>query len=78
MRWPFFSVSRQDVLAIALGLVFAAVFMVGVAKFPWLGLISASNRGFGPDWHCTPTPQSEQVCIKRLPNNPTNRNAPSN
>lgn len=78
--WPWFPPpSRGEVIAIALGIVFAAVFMVGVVKFPWWsGWYWASNRGFGPDWVCTPVPESEQVCVKKVPTNSANRTAPSN
>ena len=78
--WPWFPPpSRGEVIATILGIVVAAVFMVGVVKFPWWsGWYWASNQGFGPDWVCTPVPQSEQVCIKKLPTGSANRTAPSN
>jgi hypothetical protein len=70
MRWPRFPPSRGDVIAILLGIVVAAIFMIGVIKFlSWLGWNWASNRGFGPDWVCAPTPGSEQVCFKKSPTN---------
>ncbi len=79
MKWPWFPPNRGDVIGIVLGIVVAVAFIVGVVKFPWWSAwFFASNAGFGPDWVCTPTPQSEPVCIKKVPTDPTNRTTPSN
>ncbi len=72
--WPWLPPSRDEVLATALGVAILAALLVAMVKFPYFG--HSSNLGFGPDWDCAYTPNSESVCVKRVPVQPPQRTAP--
>jgi hypothetical protein len=52
----------------AVGIVFAAAFLILLACFSMLGF--RNNEGLGPDWDCAPAPNSEAVCVKKVPRAP--------
>jgi hypothetical protein len=67
--WPWLPPSRGEIFMIAVGVVLAAAFLIFLTRFPMLGFFR-KNEGFGPDWQCAPTPNSEAVCVKRVPSAP--------
>jgi hypothetical protein len=32
----------------------------------WFPNAKPNNNGFGPDWDCTPVPNGQPICIKKL------------
>jgi hypothetical protein len=64
-HWPWLPPSRSEAFMIAAGIVFVAAFLVLLTQFPMLGF--RNDQGFGRDWQCVPTPDSEAVCVKRVP-----------
>jgi hypothetical protein len=69
--WPWLPPSRSEALALAVSMAFVAAFLVALTRFPMLGF--HNDQGFGPGWDCIPTPQSEAVCVKSVPNAPLSR-----
>lgn len=61
------SPSRGDVIVIASVAMLAVAFLIALTKFPGLGFGPRGNAGFGPGWQCTAIPESDQVCIKKVP-----------
>jgi hypothetical protein len=79
MRWPWRPPpSRGEIIAVVVCAVIGVIFLFALTKFPQLGWGWVGHSGFGTDWDCVPTPQSEQVCIKRVPASPPNKATPSN
>jgi hypothetical protein len=66
--WPWLPPSRGDIFVAAVGVVFVAAFLILLVRFPLLGF--RNNEGLGPNWDCAPTPNSEAVCVKRVPRAP--------
>jgi hypothetical protein len=59
---------------IAVGIVLVAAFLTAFTRFPTLGTLGFRNdQGFGPGWDCAPTPGTEAVCVKKVPNAPRSR-----
>lgn len=65
MRWPWPPFRRGEMIAGAVCITFGVAFLFALIKFAHLR--QAPNTGFGPDWDCAYVPNSEPVCVKRLP-----------
>jgi hypothetical protein len=63
MRWPRPYPTRGDVMGI-LFIVF--VLCLIVFCFYWFPNSKPNNNGFGSDWDCTPVPNGQPICIKKL------------
>ena len=61
-------------------IILVAAIFVAVLKFPQLGFGGRGGlSGFvDPGWDCVVIPQSQPVCIKRIPANSPNKATPSN
>jgi hypothetical protein len=66
--WPWLPPSGAELVAIAIGIGLLAAVLLAMLKLPNFG---SSSHGFGPDWECTAVPNSEAVCVKRLPARPS-------
>ena len=69
MVWPWLPPSRQDVMAIALGLALLVILVIGAFFVPvaW----KQTSAGFGPEWICNQeVTKGGPVCIKRPPAKP--------
>jgi hypothetical protein len=62
-------------LAIVVGIALVAALLVSITQFPMLGF--HSRLGFGPNWDCTSIPDSESVCVKKVPVNPPKNGPPA-
>jgi hypothetical protein len=76
MKWPWFPLSRESIMAFVVCLVFGTALLFAYVKAPNLG--RSPNAGFGPDWDWTAVPKGEPICIKRPPTSSANKAGPSN
>jgi hypothetical protein len=65
MKWLQWYPTRRDVMGVVLAVVIVCVFAFVMIRLPDIQQRGA-NAGFGPDWECTPVPQGDPVCIKKL------------
>jgi hypothetical protein len=50
-----------------MGVLFILVLLFLIASgFYWFPNSKPTNNGFGPDWDCTPVPNGQPICIKKL------------
>jgi hypothetical protein len=50
-----------------IGVLFILVLLFLIAfGFYWFPNSKPNNNGFGPDWDCTPVPNGQPICIKKL------------
>jgi hypothetical protein len=73
---PWLPRRRQEVAAIVVDIAVVAALLAALTKFQNFG--ETSNLGFGPDWDCAYTPNSESVCVKRVPPPSPPTTAPAN
>jgi hypothetical protein len=63
MRWLPSHPTRGDVK----GILFIVVLLGLMAfSFYWFPNSKPHNNGFGPDWDCTPVPNGQPICIRKL------------
>jgi hypothetical protein len=62
MRWPLPYPKRGDVMGILFIVVLLCLIACSFYGFP----TSKPNNGFGPDWDCTPVPNGQPICVKKL------------
>lgn len=69
--WPWAFLSARDMIGIAICLVFVIGVLFASVWRPYLmGLPFFGSTGFGPDWECSRPPNTEPVCVKRIPPRP--------
>jgi hypothetical protein len=66
MRWPRWYLKRGDVIGVLLVLLVLGLVAFRFYLFPKSAEPDAGT-GFGPDWDCTPVPNGQPTCIKRVP-----------
>jgi hypothetical protein len=77
MIGPWLPPSRQDIMAIALGLALLVILIIGAFFVP-VGWKQPTNAGFGPEWICNQeVTRGGPVCIKRPPAEPPVGSRPS-
>jgi hypothetical protein len=67
MTWPWRPPSVGDMVAIISAVILAVALVWGLLKSPSFVARYQRPNGFGPDWDCANTPNSEPVCVKRVP-----------
>jgi hypothetical protein len=65
--WPWLPPGGGDMIAIVVGLLLAAALAYGLIRSPTFLTRTQRPAGFGPDWDCAYTPNSEPICVKRVP-----------
>jgi hypothetical protein len=56
---------RGDIIAGVLCFIVVVGFLLACVRYPYFPFFG--QTGFGPDWDCSRLPETEPVCIKRVP-----------
>jgi hypothetical protein len=59
--WRLRLIGRKEIIAVLAVIAVVAVF-TALSTIP-----RRPVNSFGPDWDCTPVPQGDPVCVKRVP-----------
>jgi hypothetical protein len=63
MRWPWPYPARGDVKGVLCIVVLLCLIAFSVY---WFANSKPNNNGFGGDWDCTPVPNGQPICIRKL------------
>lgn len=68
MVWPWTAMSRRDLVASIISIIVGIGVLTAMAVLPHFP--QKSGDSFWADWECTSLPETEPVCVKRIPHKP--------